>query len=1209
MPVWGKNQLKQGGMSGEADGEVSRDFANPNIVNDLAERKSQLEEDVSYHKESLKAKIAKLLEKVEIKKVEVRVELSGPLDNLKKIIEQIEVVEVEIKNIGEDVAALDAAERKIDSLRQEIKQHFVAFARLVAALVVKEKAVATETEPGEKGQVDLSAELAREILDRNPAGFQAALEEAIAAAYLPDRDSEAVKNNLKKFLKDIDVDTGVPPLRQKLAEEGIANWEAFARRFENELAEKFAGVLGEVAQSRMRLLAGQEIGAIRELADEGWTPSKFIKDAAFDFSFIWKMKGSVAVRLAINAVLLTGTAAVMNYFIRMDGAAKATIMGTGVGFMRGLVSMFTGENKTFQEPIARAKREAEAEKMGLIAKALIKRMFNPDGTLNAAAGNELGHLFSATLRRVTEPEKKEEYEIAFNKGAPDEFILKGDAVCIYHEGLKRAAEQGLGVAETTKLEFARAIHALHNNKGKTIADTPPALQTGFLGKLKTVGSATVLGAAAGWLIHATTAGRAVVGAGYGLIRENKSSAAEDRKAGDRGSRKNLDVIEAHIALLLKKADAATEEDRARLREYQALLAALASGQKLGMLLPALELLKKEKPGVFAKIGRRLKGQKAEPQHAASDAIDWLRNNAHDVKLFIDRDQFAQTKIESLQRDIASAEVRFNFAEALESLKTTSQALRGKAENNPRIRRWRKAGRMLKYAAIGAGVSLVIGKSGEIIWKHLMGEPAAPAAHHETAAPVEQHTVAVAPATAEAHPVPSAPAPAPGFSPESAVHEGEGITHPIVRQLLDKFKGDIEHNHKPAITLEDGHEYQFRGNIRSEKALENFAVKMSAEMAKLRGDINLKAGTENWLKFMGEGKGHVVLTNHDGKLGYEIHNEVLSVPHRLGAGEHAPALKTDHQLTAEDQAGEPPHHEAPTVSLDTHILHLTGQSALADQLVNPLNGQAVPGIDIPNSKIDLVSHSTSGGGAAAGGEGGVSADQVIQELQEKIAQQTFTDWAVHKSEDIHDMLEVEMLTKEHLAEWTKEFVAQHPGSQLKDLHKQFETFIEDKADAAESSAGGNGILLEKPAAVVSPAALAHEEAAKIAPAARGGAAPRALAGAEAPVVGPDHPIVIETQGSNRVIHFLDRNDHKDHAATISETLSPQPSGNEHNPLLIKLRPLGRAIPARLEMHSIPGKLDMEPVVVVETAGDDDTIEEVLYRIVDGKFDEIEPPPAS
>lgn len=1036
-----------------------------------------------------------------------------------------------------------------------------------------------------EGVVDLPQEIVKEMLLLNPDGIKAAMEEAYAVLYTPERNQTRLEELLRNFFRNINIDAGpekTPTLRQRLKQNSIENWESFVKKFEGPLAEKFSGVILEAAKAELRTFLSQKIGDIKKLSGDERTWGEAVKDNIIDYSALSKMKGAMALRYLTNTLLIGGVGVATGIGVKfipfLPGGAKAAAVGGVVGFVKGLTQRWMGKDEGyFQGESKRAQAAAEADKKKLIADTLIKRTFKikADGTADLAHATELSHFFAASLRRATEKDHGK-LEIKNESGAVA-VTLTGDAVCMYQEALKcAAATEGLEVEEKTRLEFARALHALHNNK-KKVVDTPPYLATGlqwltdsYSGRAKTkegkegetaqiggerqLAITMVLGAGVAYAaMMDSSAVRVGIGATYGILKGQQSQYEADRRTSDRESRANLSEVVTDVSDLLKKGPEATPEDLVLVKDYRDLLAALLGGKKFS-LPPAGPV-----PSNLSKEDARL--------------MSWFSAHSLDAASFLERDEKMRAVLESTQREISrsgflerqTTELKTSFTDTLRSMKSANERLGKEAKNS----RWVETKRFFKrgirsavYGAIGAGVSYGIGRGVEAIRHHFAPPVEAPAPSEVAVVPVATETVPVAPPSPE-HPV--------EFPSGSEVHAGEGITHPLARQLLDKFNDDVAHNHQPTITLENGHEYQFHGNIHNEKDLDSFAVKVSAEMAKLKGDINLKAGTENWLKFMGEGKGHVVLTHDHNQFGYEIQNEEMTTPHHLGAAGH-----------------------------------------------HPVAGEAAPaGTNPREPAASLAPHSGSGASAPSLGDV-TAANREIHAAQEQIARENaFRDWAV-SDPNIQRYVTANIITSDQLEDMAKNWGKTHSAGAPGSSHADFISAVRDRAAGMplQSGLGSASAADVAPSPIHAAPSTPRSEVAVMEPPAGGGKAAIPAAANLAPPVGAedfavtaDHPVAIEPQGNDRVVHFLDQKDHQEHTAAISEKLSPNASNDEHNPLLIKLTASGRPIPARLEMHIVPGSFDPKPVVVVETFGDNGATENVYYSIVDKTLEKMEEPPST
>lgn len=1136
--------------------------------------------------------------------------------------------------------------------RDELEGRTAGSGEPTETAVEKEKEEGGAERKEHEGIADLPWDIFQEMLLANPEKVKAVMEEAYAVLYTPERNQTRLENLLRTFFHSIDVDVGkdeelterVLPrgarpgtalpdraglartlegrqltLRQRLRRAGIEDWESFVKRFEGPLAEKFAGVLLQAADSELRAFLSQKIGDIKKLSGDKRTWGEFVKDSIVDYSALARMKGAVGLRGLANIMLVGGAGVAagigVNLIPFLPGGAKALAAGGVVGFVKGLTQRWMGKDKGyFQEEAKRARAAAEADKKKLIADTLVRRIFRTgaDGRAELKNSVELSHFFAASLRRATEGDK---HALEFTD-ATGKFTLTGDAVCMYHEALKRAAEtEGLEVGERTRLEFARALHALHNNKKEAI-DAPPALARGlqwltdsYAGRAALPGgkegdTAKISGArqlvfttalGAGVAYAALTDGAAVrigIGAAYGVLRGQKSQFEADRRRADRESRENLNAVTMDASDLLRKGSEATPDDLALARNYRDLLSALLGGKKF--VLPE----RGATPSRLSKEDARRFG--------------WFSAHSLDAAAFLQRDEKMRKVLESVQREISrsgflerqATELKPSFTDALRSMKSAGERLSEKAKNSLGVEAgcfFKRGVRSVVYGAIGAGVSWGIGK-GALALKHHFAPPG------EAVAAVKPEGAAAAAAPAPAEVPPAAPVHTVEFPPGSEVHAEEGITHPVARQLLEKFREDISQNHKPSVMLENGREYQFRGDIHNAKALNDFAVRVSARMAEMKGDIDLKAGTEKWLSFMGEGKGHVVLTQHDGKFGYVIQNELEKEPHPLEAVERQTPVAPEHgRMVGEDWSAK---------------IHLTGETALADKLPAPAGGQEWRDVTAPRPPdINLTLHPASGGASSAGGAGPADVNQVMERLREDIARyDAFNNWAV-KDRSVQNYVQAGLITESQLDDMIYSWGKTHQLSASDATHREFLNFIKleaakwtppaggTEAEAAPSSEEAINAEPESAAPGGAPQAEADEDetAAEDAAPARA-TAPRAEVPA-AFALNADHPVAVVKQGGDRIVHFLDQKSQDKQVVTLLERYSPAPSGEEHNPLFIKLTPDGRPVPARLEMHMVPGNLNPQPVVVLEAAGEGGATEDVFYRVVNKELQKMEEPPST
>ena len=540
--------------------------------------------------------------------------------------------------------------------------------KLARAAVEKKKPAGSVERAEHKGLVDLPQAVVKEMLFANPSDLEAAMREAYAVLYTPESATTKLVESLRIFFRNIDIDAGGEKkltLRQQLKQHGIADWESLVKRAEGHWAEKLAGILLEAAKTESRTLLSQKIGDIKKLAGDKRTWGEFVKDNIVDYSALSKMKGAMALRYLTNTVLIGGAGVAAGFGVNhipllshFTVGKKAAIVGGIVGLVKGVTQRFMGKDSNyFQEQAKRAKAEADAEKKKLIADTLIKRAFRTkdDGSVSIIMATELSHFLAASLRRATEEDTRA-LEFTDAAGA---FKLTGDAVCMYHEALRRAAEnEGLEVAEKTKLEFARALHAMHNNK-KAVVATPPALATALnwltesyagraavpkgeegkkegetarVGGWRQLGITMALGAGVGYAALADGAAvRVGIGAAYGLARGQKAQFEADQRAADRESRANLEAVAVDVSEILSKGSEAAPEDRALVKDYRDIFAALLSGGTAA--LPE---------------GRKLKNFGEENARL----IGWFMAHSKDAAGFLQRDDKMRKILESVQREIS-----------------------------------------------------------------------------------------------------------------------------------------------------------------------------------------------------------------------------------------------------------------------------------------------------------------------------------------------------------------------------------------------------------------------------------------------------------------------------------------------------------------------------------------------------------------------------
>lgn len=1112
-----------------------------------------------------------------------------------------------------------------------------------------------ETRGSVEGTVDLPQAVIKELLLANAEGVKAAMAEAYAVLTEPERSQTNLKQLLRQFFEKANIDSGTGErgslsLRQRLAQAGVPHWEAFVEKFQGPLTEKLAGVLLQAADAELKTFLTQNIGDIKRLADgreSGWgnIPGDILEEISH--SALWKMKGALGGRTILNSALVGGAAIsagmAVNLIPFMPGVVKAGAVGGFVGAVKAGLQRWMGKDTNiFQKEAVRAKSEVEKDKKRLISDALIKRMFGvgENGEVTLKRSNELGHFFATSIRRATAG-KKDELVLKDHTGAVA-VTLTGDAVCLYHEALKRASiNEGIEIGDQARINCALAIHALYNNK-KPVVDVPPKLQkalewltdsysgrtqvtankdtvasvpgvkkpdTEQVGALRQGGVTTVLGASVGVAAYWDNIYvRGGIGFSYGSLRGQKSQYESDQRNADKTSREKLDNL-IHFASEFLNENRPI--DRENLKIYRDLAVAITGGKKF-VLSEAVD-------------------KKTLDQDLA-EAVDYFSTNSHDASSLVWRDQKMRDAMESLQLELQKAELKLSFSDAVSSMQNTNIRLIEEAKNSGGekvFRSLKRQTRSVVYGLVGGKISLVIGGYAAGIFRREMGidqthsGPEAQPAESATTAKITIHDpvvpVEIVPQFSQVeqslidH----------GISPDDLASLKDHLvsTGNNVEKVLESItvQHDAGHNSITALFQRQleldptGHGYH--GKLDDFDSLHRWSMLKARDIAIEKGYIDLHSGKQTWLLENKDGKpsGFVILHKKDGAFEVKMTGAHAQDVHHLWNKEPA-----KHEIE--------PEKSAPTVKVEPEIavgkLGPTGYSLLGEELKNPFNEPVFVKDGISAPHVSTEDSSISGGSSSALGSGGsgesgasrayeeIAVNKAIDAARTEIAKQVaFKDWAL-KTPAIQPLLIGHIVSPDQANGLIDQWVSAHK-TDLGSAKGDFENWFTQEAlkmREAMRKAGSIGrdtvpkgtIITTGKAAAPAPTDNLDEMAEKL----------RASIKADEAVgsnteVDVHTPVIVEpARDGNSIVHFL--YDDEEKTIKIPAVLSPEASNDAHSPLLMKLSASGTPIRVHLEMHHLPGKSEDIPVVVYENH--DKHLDEI-YRISDNKLDKLKDRPTS
>lgn len=717
-------------------------------------------------------------------------------------------LEKKLKGIEQKIHALKKGDANVDETMIDMWRELGELEKDVFSVELKEQ---MESKEKEVKFIDLPRDLMKEMMKSNEAAFKEAVNQSYEAVIDGKFATAGLQKSLENWLDGVKVDDY---LRSRFSQAGIKDWEGFKKQFKDKIVEKFSQQLIANTDSQLRNLLTQKLGDIKN-NPAGWNvfSKNFwseLKQEKWDTSTFANMKASVSLRMGINMVVLgtagVGTSLALKLVPVVPGVVKAGIVGGVVGFAKAGLQRLMGDSSYFAEAQAKAKAEAEEKKKKIIAQELMGKLYDENGVLNQNQEDMMADLFTTAMRRVTGEKEGQKLEVV---DGTNKIVLKGDVVCMFHEMLKNAAEdEGIDADDIkVRFEFAKALHAVHNNDVISVQEKDPAevrawqamigAYTGMSAvrqrggqspelspkhdktaeekeaeeKLKTrfVTQALVtsgIGATVGMAIASESMlGRGTLGAAtFGLMGE-KASLQRERNKADLESIKHIerDIIDLNNAVNLALnygAKYSGREDAKAVKECHDLFAALLAGRSVDNIS-------------FNNI----------PKEIAT----YYKTHAKDVAGLLQRNIQSRSVVEGFLREVSRSGLleKEGFANCMEQMKITGDKLEEEAKNSMGVRFGRATTRHLKsaiYAAVGAGVSIGIGQAIDAVKHHMFGEqPVAQAAaarprvgsQHENAAaatagaakvaaeiprvpaPVEQ-VPAAEPAAPEAEPAASAP---------------------------------------------------------------------------------------------------------------------------------------------------------------------------------------------------------------------------------------------------------------------------------------------------------------------------------------------------------------------------------------------------------------------------------------------------------------------
>lgn len=517
-------------------------------------------------------------------------------------------------------------------------------------------------------------------------------------------------------------------------------------------------VLIEMADSELRNMVTQTLSDIK--GGEGLKILNAVSEL-WNYSAVGNMKGTMALRTLINfGVLLTtgaGTELLLT-LLRVPGAVKGGMVGGVVGLAKAGLQRFMGRNDQayFEKAAKEAQAEGERKKKQFIRERLMSRLLDAGGNLNLLEEQNLASLFSSVLTQVTREQVPGEQKL--DVPDPDhpsvKITLEGDAVCAFHEGLQRAAEDqeedkslvGDAKAEArAKFAFAKELYALRNNKAVDLKEMPPAavrathwLMDTYSGRIAakpgskkadilTRGQPSAPGAegqkidflrqSTGTIALGATIGEAMVlesnivatglGAAVGVAAGERSAYRAERSQADRESRGFLENLSTGLGARLQTLtqDVAGGEtldqfqnrrvDRAQsVAQLDTVLAHLLQGRSLeGVSMDMLEIsLPSLEPGSNARF---------------------FTSRNRDLASILQRDEKLRTLVEGIRREISRSGESdvLKFADRLQRLRASTDQLQKNADkklkNSLGTELWRGLKRHTRgavYGAIGGALS-------------------------------------------------------------------------------------------------------------------------------------------------------------------------------------------------------------------------------------------------------------------------------------------------------------------------------------------------------------------------------------------------------------------------------------------------------------------------------------------------------------------------
>lgn len=665
-------------------------------------------------------------------------------------------LETRLEAIRTNITALKSSTAGVDKVMIDYWRELGNLEKDILSAELKTKASTTEREVK---FVDLPRGIMKEMMLAKPAEFKEVVKQSYDAVISEGKSTSDLELAMAKWLDGIDVDATTPPLRGRMAQYGIKDWEGFRKQFKNKLSKDFSLLMMANTDSQLRNLLTQKIADIknnparwkfytkdfwREIRQEHWDTSTFVN-----------MKASMAARMGINiAVLGTigGGLSLALKLVPIPGVVKAGIVGSAVGFAKAGIQRIMGKDTNYySKEQERAKKVADEKKKQFITDELMSKMFTTD-VLNPGIKPEqvdmMADMFTISMRKVTG--KKEGQELAVTDGT-ETITLKGDTVCMFHEMLKNAAEaEGVDVEDKKiRLEFAKALYALHNNDAIKVQEqdpievrawqkiidiysgkssvasrggqSPDMLRRQGLGAqadelekkqkmdfgTQAMITAGMGGSVAAVMVYNSDIGRGVLGATiFGLAGE-KAGLKSERNSADRDSiqhvESNLFQINTHINDALTGGSHTVSDGHTKMtKEYYDLFSVLLAGRSLNELTLT---------------------------NIPADDLKYYQKHAKDVAGMLQRNTKYRSIVEGTIREISRSGLleKAGFMACLANIQNTTTHMGKAAENSMGTKFGSAARRHIRaviYAGIGLGTFLLVGQGIEAAKHHLSTETSA-----------------------------------------------------------------------------------------------------------------------------------------------------------------------------------------------------------------------------------------------------------------------------------------------------------------------------------------------------------------------------------------------------------------------------------------------------------------------------------------------------